>query len=96
MPEPAITPGTRVRVADRPVRGHCRTPWYLRGRSGIVVGFAGRFRNPEQLAYNKPGLPSLPLYRVRFPHVGPDGTATRDEIIADIYGHWLEPEEAAP
>jgi nitrile hydratase len=96
MPDAAIAPGTRVRVADRPATGHCRTPFYLRGRSGIVDEVAGRFRNPEHLAYNRPGLPALTLYRVRFAHLGPDGAETPDEIVADIYAHWLELEEAAP
>ncbi|MFN6953464.1 MAG: SH3-like domain-containing protein [Acetobacteraceae bacterium] len=96
MAEQVLAPGTAVRVADRPAFGHCRTPFYLRGRRGVVTEFAGRFRNPEQLAYHRPGLPALPLYRVRFPYVAPDGTETTDEIVADIYGHWLEAEQLAP
>ena len=91
-----LQPGTRVRVADRPAIGHCRTPFYLRGRHGVVVEFAGRYRNPEQLAYHRPGLPTLPLYRVSFSHRGFDGRDTADEVVADIYAHWLEPEEATP
>jgi len=92
----ARPPGTPVRVADRPAAGHCRTPFHLRGRRGVVTVCAGRFRNPEQLAYHRPGLPALPLYRVPFPFVTPDGVETADEIIADLYAHWLETEEPAP
>ena len=89
-------PGDTVRVAARPVIGHCRTPWYLRGKRGVVAQLQGRFRNPERLAYNKPGLPALTLYKVRFRqcdlwehYSGPDG----DNLEVDIYENWLEPAE---
>ena len=62
----SFAPGDRVRVAARPVLGHCRTPWYLRGKPGVVAAVLGRFRNPELLAYHKPGLPALVLYKIRF------------------------------
>jgi nitrile hydratase len=86
--------GEAVRVARRPALGHCRTPWYLRGRPGVVAGVQGAFRNPEQLAYHKPGLPLKTLYKVRFKqaelwsrYAGPPD----DHLEADIYEHWLEP-----
>ena len=89
-----FAPGERVRVAARPVLGHCRTPWYLRGKTGIVAAVHGRFRNPELLAYHKPGLPARVLFKVRFKqsdlwgrYHGPAG----DHLEADIYEHWLEP-----
>jgi nitrile hydratase len=86
--------GDKVHVAERPVLGHCRTPWYLRGKTGIVAGIHGTFRNPELLAYHKPGIPAQVLYKVRFRQAevwgrypGPKG----DNLEADIYEHWLEP-----
>jgi nitrile hydratase len=86
--------GDRVRVAARPVLGHCRTPGYLRGKTGVVAAVQGAFRNPELLAYHKPGLPAQILYTVRFKqrdlwgrYAGPAG----DHLQADIYEHWLEP-----
>jgi nitrile hydratase len=95
--EPRFAPGARVRVAERQPRGHCRTPFYLSRRAGVVVSYAGRFRDPEQMAQHRPGLPMLRLYRVSFPHIGADGRPTQDEIMADLYEDWLEPEsEAAP
>jgi nitrile hydratase beta subunit-like protein len=88
-----FAPGDVVRIADRAVLGHCRTPWYLRGKTGVVASVHGAFRNPEALAYHKPGLPVLTLYKVRFsqrdlwePYRGPSG----DELEVDIYEHWLE------
>jgi nitrile hydratase len=86
--------GDRVRIAARASLGHCRTPWYLRGKVGVVANVQGVFHNPELLAYHYPGLPRLPLYKVRFRqediwdrYPGPPG----DNLEADIYEHWLEP-----
>jgi nitrile hydratase subunit beta len=80
-----FAPGHRVRVRTAFPTTHCRTPFYLRGREGEVLSFAGRFHDPEKLAYHKPGLPERALYRVRFAHA-----ASADEIVADLYEHWLE------
>ena len=86
--------GQRVRVRKAHVPGHLRTPWYIRGASGTVERYCGSFANPEELAYNRPGLPAQPLYRVRFPQrqVWPDyrGPA-HDTIEIEIFQHWLEP-----
>jgi hypothetical protein len=94
---PRYRPGdaVRVRFADPP--GHIRTPWYIRGRTGVVERLCGTFGNPEELAYNRPGTPRQPLYRVRFrqTQIWPDyrGPAT-DAVDIEIYQHWLEPGDA--
>lgn len=89
-----FTAGDRVEVARHPALGHCRTPWYLRGKAGVVASVHGAYRDPERLAYHKPGLPLRVLYKVRFQqrdlwpaYPGPAG----DHLEADIYEHWLEP-----
>ena len=93
---PHFKPGdpVRVRFADTP--GHIRTPWYIRGRNGVIERLCGTYGNPEELAYNRPGTPRQPLYRVRFRQneVWPDyrGPAT-DTVDIEIYEHWLEPGE---
>ncbi len=93
---PRFRPGDSVRVwfADPP--GHIRTPWYIRGHTGVIERLCGIYGNPEELAYNRPGTPRQPLYRVRFrqSQVWPDyrGTAT-DTVDIEIYQHWLEPGE---
>lgn len=86
--------GERVRIATRPALGHCRTPWYLRGRTGVVASVHGAYHDPERLAYHKPGLPLQVLYKVRFlqrdlwpAYMGP----ATDHLEADIYDDWLEP-----
>jgi nitrile hydratase len=88
-----FSPGDRVRISDRPQLGHCRTPWYLRGKTGVVECIQGVFHDPERLAYNRPGLPRLTLYKVRFRqseiwprYPGPAG----DQLEADIFESWLE------
>ena len=86
-------PGAPVRVRAAFPPGHLRTPYYLRGHEGAIESLAGEFPNPEELAYGRPGMPRVPLYRVRFRQVDlwPDyaGAAT-DILTADILEHWLE------
>ena len=90
-------PGDRVKVRRAFPPGHLRTPWYVRGRVGEIERICGAFANPEELAYNRPGLPRQPLYRVRFrqAELWPDYAGRpEDTIEIEIYQHWLEPEEA--
>jgi len=88
--------GERVRVRLAYPTGHCRTPSYCREKAGIVERICGEFRNPEQLAYGRDGLPRQPLYRVRFAQaeLWPEyrGSAG-DNVEIEIYEHWLEPLE---
>lgn len=89
-----FTPGEKVHVRIGRPAGHIRTPWYLRGKEGVVAEIVGTYRNPELLAYHKPGLPRRRLYRVRFAQSelwpGYRGPA-RDVLEADIFEQWLEP-----
>ena len=88
-------PGDRVRVDDREVAGHCRAPWYLRGQTGVVTEVLGVFRDPERLAYLRPGWPRQVLYKVRFvqSELWRDyHGAARDRLEADITENWLQPE----
>jgi nitrile hydratase subunit beta len=87
-------PGDRVRVRRAAPPGHIRTPFYIRGQEGEIERLCGAFPNPEELAYNRPGLPAQPLYRVRFRQAAlwPDYRgAPNDTIEIEIYQHWLEP-----
>jgi len=93
-----FTQGTRVKVQDRQISGHCRTPQYLKGKIGEVIEDTGRWRNPELLAYHKPGLPMARLFRVRFRQIdiwGADYPNPIDTLDADLYEHWLEDAEHA-
>jgi nitrile hydratase len=89
-----FSPGEMVRVKDawpeRAGPAHIRTPWYVRGREGEVVRCLGRFRNPEDLAFNRPAA-EVPLYHVRFHNsaIWPE-PAAGDEVLIEIFEHWLE------
>jgi nitrile hydratase len=90
--------GTRVRVKALYPPGHCRTPFYTRGRVGTVLGVADHQPNPEELAYGRTGQPPLPVYRVRFARseLWPDDSgAARDAVVLDLFEPWLEPVEGA-
>jgi nitrile hydratase beta subunit-like protein len=89
-----FAPGARVRVRRADPPGHVRTPWYCRGHAGVIERICGSFANPEELAYNRDGLPAQPLYRVRFlcrelwhDYAGNTG----DAVEIEIFQHWLEP-----
>jgi nitrile hydratase subunit beta len=93
-------PGHRFNVGDRVAikrafpPGHRRTPYYVRGKVGVIERICGAFPNPEELAYGFDGRPAKVLYRVRFEqkHVWPDyrGPA-RDTVDMEIFEHWLAP-----
>ena len=88
-----LAPGARVRVLDEPSVGHVRTPWYVKGKTGVVAHVQGSFRNPETLAFGGDGQPERPLYYVGFRRhdvfPGSEGPAG-DTIYLDLYEHWLE------
>ena len=74
--------------------GHIRTPYYIRGKRGVIERLCGEFANPEELAFGRDGLPKRPLYRVRFQqaYVWPDYSgAPEDTVDIEIFEHWLEP-----
>jgi nitrile hydratase len=85
--------GAAVRVRDDwpEARGpaHIRTPHYLRGHQGRVLRCLGRFRNPEDLAFARPAAERA-LYHVAFAPraIWPDAGA--DELVVEIFEHWLE------
>lgn len=86
--------GDRVAVRAAYPPGHVRTPFYIRGKAGVVERLCGVFANPEELAYARSGQPAQPLYRVRFRQsdVWPDYRGQGgDTVDIEIYQHWLEP-----
>ena len=90
-----FAPGTAVRVRDDwpETRGsvHIRTPHYLRGARGTVIRQLGAYPNPEDLAFARPAA-ARALYHVAFdqPAVWQEGK-TGDELLVEVYEHWLEP-----
>jgi hypothetical protein len=89
--------GDAVTVRAMYPLGHIRTPYYVRGKQGVVERICGEFANPEELAFGRDGLPKRPLYRVRFRQrdVWPDyGGEGEDTVDVEIFEHWLEPATA--
>lgn len=90
--------GDKVQVRAAYPIGHVRTPFYIRGRRGVIERLCGVYGNPEELAYGRSGTPRQPLYRVRFlqRQVWPEyrGQAG-DTVDIEIYQHWLERDDAS-
>lgn len=96
MNTPQFTIGQRVSVNAYYPPGHVRTPFFIRGKTGVIIDIAGSFANPEELAYGRNGLPKRALYRVQFQQTDlwPDYQGpVHDTTVIDIYEHWLEPEQ---
>ena len=91
----AFAAGAAVRVRDDwpELRGpvHIRTPHYLRGAVGRVARELGSFPNPEDLAFGRSAA-SIPLYHVLFDpaEAWPDADR-RDDLLVEIFEHWLQP-----
>jgi nitrile hydratase len=92
-----FAPGQAVGVRQGAAPGHMRTPWYLRGRMGLIERICGDFPNPEELADRRAGKPAPTLYRVRFTMAeiwGEGAENPTDTIDAEIFEHWLEAADA--
>jgi len=89
---PSYAVGEPVRVIAAHPPGHRRTPFYIRGKEGVVERYCGAFPNPEERAYGFSGLPKRHLYRVRFRQMdvwpGYNGP-THDLLELEIFEHWL-------
>lgn len=94
-----LAAGDVVRIARTNPPGHRRTPFYIRGKQGVIERVCGEFPNPEELGHGFDGLPKKQLYRVRFRqkdlwsnYKGGEG----DTVDVDVYEHWLIPVSASP
>ena len=58
--------GDRVSVREAYPLGHVRTPFYARGKSGVVERLCGFYPDPEERAYARSGLPKQPLIACAF------------------------------
>jgi hypothetical protein len=93
---PRFRPGQAVRVKALFPPGHCRTPFYTRGKRGRILDLVDVEPDPEERAYGRPGLPAVPVWRVVFDQheLWPDyGGPARDRVVVGIFEPWLEPLE---
>ena len=95
----AIGAGDRVTVRAAEVAHHHRTPWFVKGKSGVVRRVHGAFPNPESRAHGGTGRPEKRLCQVEFRQPDLWGAEYRgrsdDVLLADIFEQWLEPERGA-
>ena len=85
--------GERVRVKDSLPGGTNRTPFFIRGKKGVVVYYHGPAGNPRDLSYGGSGQPEIPLYGVSFhmAHIyDEDPDFLHDRLIVDVLEDWLE------
>ncbi len=87
--------GDPVTIRSDQVDHHHRTPWFIKGKPGIVRAVSGPFFNPESRAHGGDGVPKRLLYQVEF---DPDVVwgeryheGNRDLLLVDVYEQWLEP-----
>lgn len=83
-----------VRVRKDYPPGHLRTPYYCRGKLGVIERVLPAFVNPEEEGYGRVDGEKQTLYRIRFAmrelwpeYPGP----SHDGVEIEIYEHWIEP-----
>jgi hypothetical protein len=85
-------PGDRVKVLALGKEGHVRIPYYVRNKEGRIVNYCGTYLNPEDLAVGITSGKAVDLYRVVFAQTDlwpKDKLLPDDELIIEIYSHWL-------
>ena len=90
--------GAKVRLSEMAPPGHVRTPWYLRGKTGVIERDLGLTGDPEALAYGDTDHDRIRLYRVRFDMAevwGDVAERPTDTLDAEIFETWLEAADAA-
>jgi nitrile hydratase len=83
--------GDRVLIRDDREVPFSRTPGPARGRTGTIVGDRGAFGEPELVSAGHLDAPLRRLFQVALT-VG-DGA---DEVLLDVFEHWLLPADPAP
>ncbi len=66
-----LSAGDRVRIAAVNPPGHRRTPFYIRGKIGVIERACGEFANPEGLGHGFVWMPKKRLDLVRIKKTDP-------------------------
>ena len=86
--------GDRVMIRTEAPGGTNRTPFFIRGKKGVVVFIHGPAGNPRDLSQGGTGEPKLPLYGVSF-HMAhlydDDPQFVHDRVIVDVWEDWMAP-----
>ena len=97
-PPGAFAPGDAVEVRDDFPEYHHRTPWFIKGKTGVVRAVSGPFHDPESRAHGGDGIPKRPLYHVEFSQrdIWGDGYPDNgDVLLVDVYEQWLRRRQSA-
>ncbi len=91
-------PGDTVVIRSDSVPHHHRTPWFIKGKTGVVRAVSGPFHNPESRAHGGTGAPKRLLYQVEFRQTdvwgGVRAENRADVLLVDVYEQWLEREDS--
>jgi hypothetical protein len=91
--EPNFRPGDRIRILSRSPPGHCRMPFYLRGKRGTVEAMIEpAVIDDEEEGYGRNAGSNLHYYRVAIPmtEIWPDYVGSpRDGLRIEIFETWL-------
>ena len=94
----AFAPGDAVAVRDDFPDRHHRTPWFIKGKTGVVRAVSGPFHDPESRAHGGDGIPKRPLYHVEFSQRdiwGDRYPDNGDVLLVDVYEQWLRRRRSA-
>ena len=87
--------GDAVTIKSDEVDHHHRTPWFIKGKPGVVRAISGPFFDPESRAHGGDGIPRRLLYHVEFDPGevwgGRYSESGADLLLVDVYEQWLEP-----
>ena len=87
--------GDLVTIRADEVDHHHRTPWFIKGKPGVVRAISGPFFNPESRAHGGDGVPKRLLYQVEFAPADVWGAryaeGSMDKLLVDVYEQWLDP-----
>ena len=85
--------GDRVKIKVEVPGGTNRTPFFIRGKKGVIVYYHGLAWNSRDLSYGGTGEPKLPLYGVSF-HMAhlydEDPDFLGDRVLVDVWEDWLK------
>ena len=85
--------GDAVSIRPDSVDHHHRTPWFIKGKTGVIRAVSGPFHNPESRAHGGTGEPKRLLYQVEFSQAQVWGERYKendgDLLLVDVYEQWL-------
>ena len=85
----SLPPGTRVRARAGDPDHHTRVPRYVRGQTGEVIEYEGRWPLPDDRARGIDPPRVEAVYAVRFPAAALWGEGTHT-VTVDLWESYLE------